>query len=285
MTTSIRPALAALALLFAAAGQPRPAAAQCAGDCNGDGMVAINELIIGVNIALGSSPVSACASFDTNGDGMVAINELIAAVNNALGGCGPTATATPTPTLTPTMGTPAPGICGNGSNCGDGFADVLGMRGQRETCDDGNRSDDDGCPANCCVEECRPSERRTRVAIDFSVADPNVFLINMDIFLRYPDGIIDVPGIGDGQSVLDAVTSEIFAPAPRDFDYSLRMNLNDPTVLGYNEGTAATVEFLICEGRDLPPVSSLTCVIESATSGDFLPVPVEQVTCTLAAVP
>jgi hypothetical protein len=59
----------------------------CVGDCNGDGMVAINELITGVNIALGSSPVSACPSFDVNGDGSVAINELIGGVNNALNGC------------------------------------------------------------------------------------------------------------------------------------------------------------------------------------------------------
>ena len=59
----------------------------CAGDCNSDGMVAINELITGVNIALGSAQVTACPSFDVNKDGSVAINELISAVNNALGGC------------------------------------------------------------------------------------------------------------------------------------------------------------------------------------------------------
>ena len=62
-------------------------AQQCVGDCNGDGMVAINELITGVNIALGSAPVSSCPAIDANGDGEVTINELIAAVNNALGGC------------------------------------------------------------------------------------------------------------------------------------------------------------------------------------------------------
>jgi hypothetical protein len=59
----------------------------CTGDCDGDGAVAINELIAGVNIALGNQPVSSCASFDADHDGQVAINELIAAVNNALGTC------------------------------------------------------------------------------------------------------------------------------------------------------------------------------------------------------
>ncbi|MBX3027288.1 hypothetical protein KF840_20515 [bacterium] len=64
---------------------PLPAA--CAGDCNGDGTVAINELISGVNIALGSAAVGTCAAVDANGDGSVAINELIAAVSKALSGC------------------------------------------------------------------------------------------------------------------------------------------------------------------------------------------------------
>jgi len=85
MATSIL-AAAALGILVAATAAR---AQECVGDCNGDGMVAINELIIGVNIALGAAPVSQCPSFDANGDGMVGINELITAVNNALTGCGP----------------------------------------------------------------------------------------------------------------------------------------------------------------------------------------------------
>ena len=34
-----------------------PARAACAGDCSGDGAVGINELITGVSIALGATPV------------------------------------------------------------------------------------------------------------------------------------------------------------------------------------------------------------------------------------
>ncbi|MDX2168469.1 MAG: hypothetical protein SF182_15450 [Deltaproteobacteria bacterium] len=89
--------LTAALALFASAGA---AEAQCVGDCNGDGEVTINELIVGVNIALGSANVSACPSFDANGDGEVAINELIAAVNAALSGCPATPTAEATETAT-----------------------------------------------------------------------------------------------------------------------------------------------------------------------------------------
>jgi hypothetical protein len=59
----------------------------CTGDCNGDGAVTINELILGVNIALGNAVLGSCRAFDGNGDCTVTINELISAVNAALGGC------------------------------------------------------------------------------------------------------------------------------------------------------------------------------------------------------
>jgi len=64
-----------------------PPSGGCAGDCNGDHEVTINELITGVNIALGSAQLTQCPSFDRNGDGEVAINELIQGVNAALGSC------------------------------------------------------------------------------------------------------------------------------------------------------------------------------------------------------
>jgi hypothetical protein len=61
----------------------------CTGNCNGDGVVSIDELITGVNIALGNAAVGTCAAFDVDGDGQVAINELIAGVNSAQNGCAP----------------------------------------------------------------------------------------------------------------------------------------------------------------------------------------------------
>jgi uncharacterized repeat protein (TIGR01451 family) len=59
----------------------------CAGDCNGDENVKVDELIKGVNMALGTAGIESCPSFDTNGSGSVTVEELIKAVNNALSGC------------------------------------------------------------------------------------------------------------------------------------------------------------------------------------------------------
>jgi len=82
---------------------PRSGIAQtCLGDCNENGVVAVNELIIGVRIALGEAELSSCAAFD-NGSSVVTVNVLIAAVRNAVNGCGaPTPTNTVAQAATPT---------------------------------------------------------------------------------------------------------------------------------------------------------------------------------------
>ncbi len=59
----------------------------CVGDCNGDERVAIDELLTGVNIALGRMPVSDCGNLDPQGAGTVGIAELVTATTYALDGC------------------------------------------------------------------------------------------------------------------------------------------------------------------------------------------------------
>jgi hypothetical protein len=68
------------------------APAACIGDCDGNGAVAINELVIGVNIGLGLAGVESCPAFDQDGDGTVDIGNVITGVGNGLEGC-PVATA------------------------------------------------------------------------------------------------------------------------------------------------------------------------------------------------
>jgi hypothetical protein len=65
-------------------GTPPPG---CVGDCNGNRVVVINELITGVNMALGNLPITECAPFNPNNDNQISINELIQGVNNASNGC------------------------------------------------------------------------------------------------------------------------------------------------------------------------------------------------------
>jgi hypothetical protein len=48
-------------------------------------MVSVDELVIGIQIAL--SETGACAALDANEDGIITVDELVTAVGNALTGC------------------------------------------------------------------------------------------------------------------------------------------------------------------------------------------------------
>lgn len=89
------------------AGTAASGQANCAGDCDGDGSVTVDEVITGVNIALGISPIESCVAFDRDGDGIITVDEVILAVSTALVGCesAPNPTATPRP---PDESTPTP---------------------------------------------------------------------------------------------------------------------------------------------------------------------------------
>jgi hypothetical protein len=79
------------------------ARAQCTGDCNDSGNVSIDELVLGVNISLGTAELSRCEAFDCEGNQMVPVNCLIQGVNNSLNGCGGPSCALPAGTYTITQ--------------------------------------------------------------------------------------------------------------------------------------------------------------------------------------
>jgi hypothetical protein len=59
----------------------------CLGDCDGDGSVSSNELVMGVSIALGVMPMSRCAAFDVGRDGVVSVLDLISGIDHSLNQC------------------------------------------------------------------------------------------------------------------------------------------------------------------------------------------------------
>lgn len=66
---------------------PTPSPPNCAGDCDGDGEVTIDNLLVLVNIALDQAPLTSCSAGDLNGDRSITIDEIVAAVGAALSGC------------------------------------------------------------------------------------------------------------------------------------------------------------------------------------------------------
>jgi len=244
---SVLAVLAALTL-------PVGAQAQCVGDCNSDGEVTVDEIITGVNIALGTSALNTCFAFDGSGDGQVTVDEILTGVNNALVGC------------------PA-------SVCGDGIVDFdLG-----ETCDDGNTVDGDACPANCRIEECTPTGNTVRADVVLRVPG-GVDVAAVTMFLRYPDGTVRIPGAGNDAAVqsrlLDLPSG--LSVTPNDLDYALRLVAFSPDISPIAAGHFVTVEFDTCTGAALPDRFDFACVIEDAADTSFNPV--SGVTCELVDV-
>jgi CSLREA domain-containing protein len=60
----------------------------CVGDCDGNGQVAVDEILTMVNIALGNAGQWVCEIGDSNKDDLTTVDEILTAVNNALSGCG-----------------------------------------------------------------------------------------------------------------------------------------------------------------------------------------------------
>lgn len=96
--------LAAVGVWAAIAAGP---AAACPGDCNGDGRVSINELVTGVNIALGNDEMRMCPEFATSNLDRVVIADLVRGVIAALEGC-------PVPVITTVAGTGLAGLNDDG---------------------------------------------------------------------------------------------------------------------------------------------------------------------------
>lgn len=86
----------------------------CAGDCNGTGEVTINELLLGVNIALGNMSAAACPAFGKGGEVAVTVADLVRAVGAALNGCPLAFTATVSPGTASPMPTATARFVDNG---------------------------------------------------------------------------------------------------------------------------------------------------------------------------
>jgi hypothetical protein len=100
--TALLAAVVAVAIVHAP-----PVSAQCSGDCNGNGVVTVDELVTGVAIALGSGSLADCRAMDQDNDESVEVFELVSAVQLALHGCFRTGTPRPSATPSPSPTNPS----------------------------------------------------------------------------------------------------------------------------------------------------------------------------------
>jgi DNA-binding beta-propeller fold protein YncE len=80
----------------------------CAGDCNRDGAVTVDEVVTLVAIALGHALLHTCPGGDANGDGAISVDDILGAVHRAMVGCHSDCRATGCP-----LGTTCECCCGS----------------------------------------------------------------------------------------------------------------------------------------------------------------------------
>lgn len=73
---------------FAGADPSRTPAFSCRGDCDGDSRTTVDDLMVGVQIALGLKPIDDCPLLDDDASGTTTVDELLWAIYEALEGCG-----------------------------------------------------------------------------------------------------------------------------------------------------------------------------------------------------
>lgn len=64
-----------------------PSPPRCVGDCNHDGVVTVDEILMLVDFALQEASPSACPVSDQDGNQQITLDEILTAVYNALNGC------------------------------------------------------------------------------------------------------------------------------------------------------------------------------------------------------
>jgi hypothetical protein len=67
---------------------PTPPSIPCTGDCDSNHSITIDELVKGVDIALGTANLDQCRAFDCNGNGQVTVDCIVKGVDAALNSCG-----------------------------------------------------------------------------------------------------------------------------------------------------------------------------------------------------
>lgn len=151
-----------------------------------------------------------------------------------------------------------------------------------ETCDDGNTTEgaDEGCPGNCRIETCVPSGNTLTVDINMDTTPNDLIVTSLELFVRYPEGRVRIPGSTNEASVRERVESVFPSVTLNDRDYGLVMVLLDPSLFGAEEGNVATIEFDICSDAPAATPTAFSCAVNAASDEGLLDI-TSQVSCSI----
>jgi cysteine-rich repeat protein len=179
-----------------------------------------------------------------------------------------TTSSTTTSTTSSSTTTISP-LCGNGQvNAG-------------ETCDDGNRSDNDACPGDCVVDACTPATGTVRPFNVVFTPQAGVNVGGITVLVDYPEGRVEIPGPPIPGGTITSLPPGAF-PIPTDLDHALRMIVAIGGGSALPPGVLFRVNYRDCAGAPPPGPADFRCSVLEATDPFSNPV-TNEVTCATVA--
>ncbi len=183
-----RSVLAFLVLLCLRLANP-VAGQDCPGDCNGDGIISIAEMVRGVAIALDPTSLQNCPAMDDDGNSAVDVHELVRADRGALGlSCGDAAEPLPRGPIGPAIidiGT-AVGTAGQVAR----FDVFLRQNGQEVVATENEIDSDPAGPL--CFQNCQVNPDINRTASAYRIDSCNnlkMLILSFTDLSALPDGV------------------------------------------------------------------------------------------------
>ena len=143
--------------------------------------------------------------------------------------------------------------------------------GTGETCDDGNHSDNDSCPADCRIAACTVTTATRFVQVRF-VPPLGANVAGLTVLVDYPEGKVDLPGNGTS-----GFPSGTFSGVPSGSTISVNdLNFNGKghalryTIAGQSGGALTPgqilrLKMLDCAGVVAPTADEFLCTVIAAS--------------------
>ena len=160
--------------------------------------------------------------------------------------------------------------------------------GAGETCDDGNNSDNDGCPADCFIAACTPVAGTVRLVTVSFTPPPAIDVAALTLLLNYPEQKVFIPPAGPSTQISATYFTPLYPPAEvfiRGGDlapvgstgsgHAVRGVVADSTTVP--PGPIFQLRFQDCEGADAPIAGEFNCTVLDAS--DPFSNPLTGITC------
>lgn len=140
-----------------------------------------------------------------------------------------------------------------------------------ETCDDGNHSDNDACPADCRIDACTPVTTTQRfVSVQFE-PPLGALIAGMTVLVDYPEGKVDLPGNATtfpSGTISGVPTGSQISVNDLNFSgkgHAVRVTIAGQSGNAISPGQIIRFKFNDCQGATAPTADQFLCTVITAS--------------------